>query len=79
MLIELKVGPTIEPLHKAQAISYLKIPDADLALVVSYGGPSLQDERLPNSVRDLGSPLLSVNQVEPGSDRSGAINKEEAR
>jgi len=52
ILLEIKVAPAIEPLHKAQAISYLKVTDADLAIVVNYGGPSLEHERLPNFLRD---------------------------
>lgn len=52
MLLEIKVALAIEPIHKAQAISYLKVTDADLAIVVNYGGPSLEDERLPNFLRD---------------------------
>jgi len=52
ILLEIKVAPAIDPLHKAQAISYLKVTDADLAIVVNYGGPSLEDERLPNFLRD---------------------------
>ncbi len=52
ILLELKVAPAIEPIHEAQAISYLKVTDADLAIVVNYGGPSLEDERLPNFLRD---------------------------
>jgi GxxExxY protein len=52
ILLEVKVAPTIEPLHKGQAISYLKVSDADLAIVVSFGAASLLDERLPNYVRD---------------------------
>ncbi len=52
IVLEVKVAPRIEPLHKAQAISYLKVTSADLAIVVNYGGPSLEDERLPNFVRD---------------------------
>jgi GxxExxY protein len=52
ILLELKVAPAIEPIHKAQAISYLKVTDADLAIVANYGGPSLEDERLPNFLRD---------------------------
>ncbi len=52
LLLEIKVAPAIEPVHKAQAISYLKVTDADLAIVVNYGAPSLEDERLPNFLRD---------------------------
>jgi GxxExxY protein len=52
ILLEIKVAPAIAPVHKAQALSYLKVTDADLAMVVNYGGPSLEDERLPNFLRD---------------------------
>jgi len=52
ILLEIKVALAIEPIHKAQAISYLKVTDADLAIVVNYGGLSLEDERLPNFLRD---------------------------
>ena len=52
ILLELKVASAIEPIHKAQAISYLKVTDADLAIVVNYGGSSLEDARLPNFLRD---------------------------
>jgi GxxExxY protein len=51
ILLELKVAPTFAPLHKAQAISYLKVTDADLAMLVNYGEKSLKIERLPNFVR----------------------------
>ncbi len=51
ILLELKVAPSIEPLHKAQAISYLKVSNADLAIVANYGGPSLEDQRLPNFLK----------------------------
>jgi len=52
ILLELKIAPAIEPIHEAQAISYLKVTDADLAIVINYGGPSLEDKRLPNFLRD---------------------------
>lgn len=52
LLLELKVAPAIESIHKAQAISYLKVTDADLAIVANFGSSSLDDERLPNFLRD---------------------------
>jgi len=52
ILLEIKVALAIERIHKAQAISYLKVTDADLAFVVNFGGPSLEIERLPNFLRD---------------------------
>ena len=52
ILLELKVTPQILPIHKAQALSYLKVTNADLAVVVSFGAKSLHDIRLPNYLRD---------------------------
>lgn len=52
ILLELKVAPEILPRHKAQAISYLKVTNADLAILANFGAKSLVDERLPNFVRD---------------------------
>lgn len=52
LLLELKVAPGIEPVHKAQAISYLKVTGADLAIVANFGNSSFEDQRLPNFVRD---------------------------
>ena len=52
IILELKVVPEILPLHQAQALSYLKVTDADLAFVVNYGAGSLMIERLPNFLRD---------------------------
>lgn len=52
LLLELKVAPEILPIHRAQALSYLKVTDADLAIVVNFGTRSLTDERLPNFLRD---------------------------
>ena len=52
ILLELKVAPSIEPIHKAQALSYLKVTDADLAVVANYGSSSLDDVRLPNFLRE---------------------------
>lgn len=51
IFLEIKVAPIISRLHKAQGISYLKVTDADLAIVVSFGAESLIDQRLPNFVR----------------------------
>ena len=66
MLLELKVAPAIGPLHDAQAISYLKVTNADLAVVVNFGGASLQDKRLPNFLRNKQAEF--VWQAQPGSD-----------
>lgn len=51
IVLEIKVAPKIIPIHRAQAISYLKVTNADVAFVVNYGATSLEIERLPNLLR----------------------------
>lgn len=51
-LLEIKVAAIIEPIHEAQAISYLKVTDADLAIVANFGQGSFADKRLPNFLRN---------------------------
>ncbi len=52
LLIELKVAPKILSIHQAQTISYLKLTNADLAIIANFGAKSLQDKRLPNFIRN---------------------------
>jgi GxxExxY protein len=52
LLLELKVEPGIRSIHKAQTISYLRLTDADLAIIANFGSTSLQDQRLPNFTRN---------------------------
>ncbi|MFN8444707.1 MAG: GxxExxY protein [Caldilineaceae bacterium] len=64
ILLELKSVQTIMHLHKAQAISYLKVTNADLAIVVNFGETDLTTERLPNFVRNR-KPALTWNEQQP--------------
>jgi GxxExxY protein len=52
LLLELKVAPKIMPIHQAQTISYLKVSDADLGIIVNFGANSLETKRLPNFIRN---------------------------
>lgn len=52
ILLEIKVASEIEPIHKAQALSYLKLTNADLAIIANFGAKSFQDQRLPNFLRN---------------------------
>lgn len=54
MLLELKVAPELLPIHRAQAISYLKVTGADLAVLANFGQEKLVDERLPNFLHEKG-------------------------
>ncbi len=50
VLLELKAVPAIQPLHRAQTLSYLAAAQAELGLILNFGVPSMQIERLPNFV-----------------------------
>jgi GxxExxY protein len=52
VILEIKVAPKIMPIHQAQTISYLKITNADLAIIANFGNKSLEDQRLPNFIRN---------------------------
>lgn len=52
VLVDLKATSAIEALHKAQVLSYLRVTDAELGLIMNFGGASMQFERLPNFLRD---------------------------
>ncbi|MCK5720558.1 MAG: hypothetical protein KAH84_11530 [Thiomargarita sp.] len=48
----LRTRKTIKPVHQAQTISYLKFTNADLAIIVNFGTTFLQDQRLPNFIKN---------------------------
>jgi GxxExxY protein len=48
LLLELKAVPDILPIHQAQALSYLAVTRLRLALIMNFGGASMQYKRLPN-------------------------------
>jgi GxxExxY protein len=52
IILEVKVARQILPIHKAQALSYLKLTNADLAIVANFGSKLLEDQRLPNFFRE---------------------------
>jgi len=51
VIVELKAAPQIEPLHKAQTLSYLAVTQAQLGLIMNFGAKKLHVERLPNFVQ----------------------------
>lgn len=46
VVVELKVAPELTRLHKAQAISYLKVTGSQVALLCNFGSAAPQFERL---------------------------------
>ncbi|MEZ4709142.1 MAG: GxxExxY protein [Caldilineaceae bacterium] len=51
VILELKAQPAISQLHKAQVLSYLAVTDAELALIMNFGAPSMQFARVPNFLK----------------------------
>ncbi len=49
VILELKAVSTILPIHKQQALSYLKVTGHQLAIIVNFGAPSVQSHRVANT------------------------------
>ena len=43
VIIEIKAVDSLTPLHKAQLISYLKLTDLELGLLINFNVPVLKD------------------------------------
>jgi len=48
IVIELKAVDKLEPIHKAQVLSYLKVTDKKLGMLVNFSGPDIEIQRIPN-------------------------------
>ncbi len=46
IILELKAIATLTPKHKAQAINYLTTTKLELALLLNFGGKSLESKRI---------------------------------
>ncbi len=49
IILELKAATEIAPIHKQQALSYLKATNLQLALVINFGTPRVQSARVVNT------------------------------
>ena len=47
--LELKAVSTILPIHKQQALSYLKVSGYQLAIIINFGTSSVQSHRVVNT------------------------------
>ena len=62
-VVELKVAPELTPLHKAQAMSYLKATDKQIGLLFNFGGAQPEFQRLYFEAREPRSDELSMRQA----------------
>ena len=49
IILELKAVTEISPVHKQQALSYLKATGMELALVINFGAKRVQSHRVANT------------------------------
>jgi GxxExxY protein len=52
ILVELKAVKSIEDVHKAQCIHYLKATGLPICLLINFGTPRVQIKRIVNNIKD---------------------------
>jgi GxxExxY protein len=50
VLVELKAVRALDPIHKAQCLSYLKATGLPLCLLINFGSPRLEIKRVVNNL-----------------------------
>ncbi len=53
VILELKAATDIAPIHKQQALSYLKATGLQLAIVINFGSGRVQSTRVVNTVQKM--------------------------
>ncbi len=71
VVVELKVAPALTKLHKAQAISYLKVVGKQVGLLLNFGSPTPEFNRVYFSRHD--APSESISGVEADKDGLEAL------
>ncbi len=62
LIVELKAVETLMPLHSRQLLTYLRLLELPLGLLINFGGASFGVRRIVNNHRELTSSRLRVNQ-----------------
>ena len=65
LLIELKVENELLPIDEAQVITYLKVTNLKLGILVNFGGDQLEFKRIPNFVGDRSVQRPRANAIQP--------------
>lgn len=64
LLLELKVEEKLLPIDMAQVITYLRVTDLKLGILVNFGGDQLEFQRVPNFVGDRGAQRPAVSPAQ---------------
>lgn len=64
LLVELKSVETLAPVHAKQVLTYLRLLEMPLGLLINFGAATFKEgiRRIVNNHRDFGSSRLRVNQ-----------------
>jgi GxxExxY protein len=67
LLIELKSVENLLPVHSKQVLTYLRLLNLPLGLLINYGAPTFKDgcRRIVNGPQSFGTSRLRVNQGPP--------------
>ncbi|CAN5440733.1 GxxExxY protein [soil metagenome] len=63
VILELKVADKITNIHKAQVLNYLKATGVEIALIVNFGGVSLEHFRLINRLSQPENTKIDMNWI----------------
>ena len=72
LLIELKSVENLLPVHSKQVLTYLRLLNLPLGLLINFGAPTFKDgcRRIVNNHRDIQTSRLRLNQVYHAKARS---------
>lgn len=70
LLVELKSVEKLAPVHSKQVLTYLRLLNLPLGLLVNFGAATLKEgcKRIVNGKQDFASSCLRVNQKQGGED-----------
>jgi len=72
LLIELKSVENLQPVHSKQVLTYLRLLNMPIGLLINFGAPTFKDgcKRIVNGPQDFRASRLGVNQERPLKTRS---------
>jgi GxxExxY protein len=75
VVVELKSVEKLAPVHSKQLLTYLRLMDLPVGLLINFGGATLKEglHRIVNNLKPSASPRLRVNQT-AGNSLGGAGN-----
>ena len=64
VIVELKSGERLAPVHSKKLLTYLRLTDKRVGLLINFGAPTLKEglHRIVNHLPASASPRLRVNQ-----------------